>query len=242
MADDPNRDTEAAVFTPPYPAFSTLNSFLVNLGSKPIPPRIDRSLMVGIANGVQTQVLAALREFGLIDDAHQVTNLLVEATQDSTRQAVYRRILTNYYADQMVLSEGKGTAAQLAESFKPSGYTGSTLRKAITFFLNLAAAAEVPLSPHFRPPAQRATARQRRPKAVASPTPDPPSVQPMATHRNAVRAELPSGGSLTLVCDVDFVSMSREDRAFLYHLIDELNDYGRPVATNAQDSNAASVA
>src|SRR5688500_2049776 len=57
---------------PPYPAFATFNSFLTGLGSKPVPPRIDRSLMVGIANGVQTQVLAALREFGFIEDGNQV--------------------------------------------------------------------------------------------------------------------------------------------------------------------------
>ncbi len=242
MADEPMAEASAPAFTPPYPAFSTLNSFLTHLGSKPIPPRIDRSLMVGIANGVQTQVLAALREFGLIDEANQVTDRLVGATRDETRQAIYREILTSYYANQMELSEGKGTAAQLAESFKPSGYTGSTLRKAITFFLNLAAAGDVPLSPHFRPPAQRTTVRKRPSKAVPSPGADLPSLQPVPTHRNAVRTELPSGGSLTLVCEVDFVNMSREDRSFMYHLVDELNDYGRPAVGAAQEGNQGSVA
>lgn len=242
MADRAKAEVSTRVFTPPYPAFSTLNSFLTNLGSKPIPPRIDRSLMVGIANGVQTQVLAALREFELIDEANQVSDLLVEATRDDRRQAVYRKILTTYYADQMALSQGRGTAAQLAESFKPSGYTGSTLRKAITFFLNLAAAAEVPLSPHFRPPTQRTAIRKRHSKAVPSVSPDLPPVAPVATHRNAVRTELPSGGSLTLVCEVDFVNMSRDDRAFMYHLVDELNDYGRQAGTATQEDTQASIA
>src|SRR5207302_7721196 len=126
-----------------------------------------------------------------------------------------RDLLRQFYARQLELADQQATAAQLAESFSEYGYTGSTLRKAITFFLNMARYSDVPLSHHFRAPAQRSGAAMRprrapqRPKSV---TPTSQAQPEASTAAERTTITLRSGGTVTLSCSVAFLAMSREDR------------------------------
>lgn len=66
------------------------------------------------------------------------------------------------YACQLDLAEQNATSQMLFESFAGHGYTGSTLRKAIVFYLSLVEYLGLPNSPHFRAPKQSATPTAKR--------------------------------------------------------------------------------
>jgi len=213
-------------FIPPYLAFGTFRNFLQGLNPERVPARIDRSLMIGMAGGTQTYLLQALRQFELIDEEGRASRALVDlAGGDEAFKAAMDRLVRRFYADQLALSDQQGTAAQLTESFAGSGYQGSTLRKAITFFLNAAAAADIALSPHFRSPnpGRSTTGARKKPRPKpAIPPIDVAQVNGAAEQRTV---QLKSGGTLTISCSTTFMELSREDRAFVFGLVDQLDDY-----------------
>jgi Family of unknown function (DUF5343) len=216
-------------FVPPYMAFGTFRNFLTGLNPERIPARIDRSLMIGMAGGTQTYLLQTLRLFQLIDGEGRASRQLVSLARDEDSfQREMGDIVHRFYADQLDLSAQQGTAAQLAESFSPSGYQGSTLRKAITFFLHACAAADIELSPHFRSPQPgRATngSPRRKARLKAAPVLIAEDMQPSSTAAEQRTVQLRSGGTLTISCSTTFMELSRDDRSFVFGLVDQLDDY-----------------
>lgn len=221
----------------PYLSFETFKNFIDSLsGGRPLPARIDRSLMQGMAGGTQTLLLSSLTSFALIGEAREVLPALLDITnrRDEERHLAYVPLVQRFYAEQLTLSREQATADQLAESFRRlSGYQGSTLRKAITFFLNMARYAEIPLSPYFRAPAQvpsggKAVRLHRRTKAVPvglSSSTSPPVAQEAETAPESRSVRLRSGGTITVSCSASFLSLSREDRDFVFELVDRLLEY-----------------
>ncbi len=232
----------------PYLPFETLRAFVARLGGgRPLPARIDRSLMAGIAGGTQTQLLGALVSLGLVGDQREVLPALVVLVNasDEDRPAAYAQLVRAYYREQLELSDRQGTGEQLVESFRGlSGYTGSTLRKAVTFFINMARYSDIPLSPYFKPPPQNAQPIRARARRIAAAPPAPVTVADpgAAGHQAAAETltiELESGGTLTLSCSASFLSLSRADRQFVFGLVDNLADYGdSTVAQPAPGSDA----
>jgi hypothetical protein len=224
----------------PYLSFETFRNFIDSRAGRPLPPRVDRSLMMGMAGGTQTHLLAALSTFGLINQQRQVTPRLVEAARlsDAQRPAFFAAMVHEVYPHQVALADAHATADQLAESFRElTGYQGSTLRKAITFFLNMARYAEVPLSPYFRAPAQATgSGRPRAPKRSAPPPPRTTATFPAAPGSAPIAGgaistaesrtvQLHSGGTVTVACSTSFLSLSRQDRDFVFNLVDQLLEY-----------------
>jgi hypothetical protein len=230
----PDGTTERAAI--PYLPFDTFKNFIDGLsGGRPLPPRIDRSLMAGTAGGTQTLLLGALTTFGLIGDHREVLPPFTELVRSDAeqRQQLMARMLRDTYPEPMALARKHATADQLAESFRVlSGYQGSTLRKAITFFLNMAKYSQVEVSPFFRAPTQNTAGRKpvtRRPRAAVDAMEPPAAVA--ATQVGPVSPvesrsiDLVSGGTITVSCSVSFLSLSRSDREFVFDLVDRLDAY-----------------
>lgn len=80
----------------------------------------------------------------------------------------------------MKLGRVNGTQQQLEEAFRDYGVSGSTVRKAISFFLKAAEYAELQTSPHFRvPPAPLRPKKQKSPKLPPPSTPESASEPPI---------------------------------------------------------------
>jgi hypothetical protein len=145
----------------PYTSFRTLTNLVEKFekdGS--MPPKIDRSVLGG-SEGQKSQVLSALKFFGLIGEQAAVTPLFRQLVNEPTkRKAIIRSLLEKHYSDALALSAENGTAAQLWETFRP--LTSDTLRKAVSFFLNAAEFAELTLSKNFKAPSAPAAARTVR--------------------------------------------------------------------------------
>lgn len=236
-----NQTPEDTVFAPPYMSFETFKNFVQRLNPQAMPPRIDRTMMVGMAGGTQTALIQLLRQFDLIGDANEVRPQLIElCSSDDAFATGLQDILERHYAEQLELGRRQGTPGQLAESFADSGYTGSTLRKAVTFFLHAARAADLPLSPHFRPPkASPSPSRSRRTRATRPVHPSPEThTAPPTPGAESHTIQLASGGTVTVSCSTSFLALTRHDRDFLFELVDKLKDYAASPNAGPQQARA----
>lgn len=147
--------------TPPYSSWKTFKNFLEELGEKGVPERIDRSVMKKKSGSVQSQLRTTMRFLNLIDDSKTVKGdrleSLVQAYQTDQWSEVLQDVLLDAYEPYIEdLPLETGTAKQLEEVFKEkSDVSGSSLVKAIRFFLNAMKETEVELSSHFAPPSSR---------------------------------------------------------------------------------------
>src|SRR5437762_1490071 len=145
--------TEESNFTPPYLPFSKITGMLQRMREQGVPGRIDRSYLTWLPGIDQTYLMATLRTFGWTDDlGHPTDDLkaLVDADPAQERKII-GDLLKTYYAG--VFAKGpNATQAQLEGVFKDYGVKGSTVRKAITFFLKAAEHAGLSVSPLFKTP------------------------------------------------------------------------------------------
>ncbi len=144
--------TSEGVWKPPYIAFRTLLHLIDRMADNGIPPRIDRSFLTG-SEGAKTQVLAALKAFGLIDKDGNVQLSLTELVKrPDSRKAAFKALLEEHYPEPVRLGSINATQGQLQDAFKAFGISGDTMRKAVAFYLKAAEFAEVPVSPNFKTP------------------------------------------------------------------------------------------
>lgn len=160
-------------FKAPYPPFKTFTNFLERLEEKGMPPKIDRSYLTWLSGLGQSQLLQALRSFGLIDDTGHVTDdLRALARNSEDRPGLVAALLRRHYGGTVALGEINATQAQLEDEFKQSyGLTGSTLRKAVAFYLNAAEYSGVTKSANWRTPRTRESKPGGR-KPAARKTPE----------------------------------------------------------------------
>lgn len=161
----------------PYLSLTTLINFLDRWGDGIIPPRMDKSALDNYSGGTRAILMSTLRQIGYIDAEDRVTQALREAVTDqSARKAHLTEWARRFYAPQLELAEQGATAGMLQESFASQGYSGSTLRKAIVFYLALVEYLGLPTSPHFRAPKQSATPANRKRPAHGKAVPTHPPV------------------------------------------------------------------
>jgi hypothetical protein len=239
-----------ADFRPPYLSFATFWSFLDTVVSKPLPPRIDRSMMRSKSGSDRMGLTAALRSFGLIDDNQVVTGLRdLEGSDEPTRARWLSEVVRKYYPAQMEVSDQNGTEKDLHESFRDVFQMGSadTIRKAMTFFLHAARIAGIETSPHFPPtrsgsgapgaPKPRRATAKRKSSSDAGKAAERASVLQIEGDTYTLRME--SGPVVTLAVKMNVMETDVSDRDFIFNLVDALRSYGKP--TPASGSRAAAV-
>lgn len=195
-----------------------------------IPKQIDRTIWRSQSGVVQSQILMALRFLGFVDTADAPTPLLHDyVEQKDHRKQNMVRILRSAYADIIKHDLTKMTPKMLDDAFDAYGVSGDTKRKAVTFFLKAAKFAEIPMHPllssqvrNTGPRGKRRTERKASEENL-SPMPDPAPNGFSAS--NSRTLELKSGGSVTVTVAYDPFSLSREDRDFVFKLVDMLQGY-----------------
>jgi Family of unknown function (DUF5343) len=178
--------SEAKAFSPPYTSFTTLlHAFDRMSGEGGVPERIDRSYLSNMPGGVQSPFIASLKSLGLVNEQLEPTETLVRLVEadEAGRKSIIRDLLHDRYQGPLALSP-KATQQQLEEGFREYGISGSTLRKAVGFFLAAARFADVPTSPHFRlpkaQPGERRPNRRKEGSAQAAPTTTSATQPPVA--------------------------------------------------------------
>lgn len=161
-------DQESTRWTPPYISWVLLLRLIERLESNP-PPRIDRTILAG-SNQSKSQTILALKSLELIDQEGALTESFTQLIKaGDSRPAIVHSILKHFYEGPVELGRVNGTQQQLEEEFRRYGVSGSTVRKAISFFLKAAEYADLQTSPHFRvPPAPPRPKKRQLPSGPPS--------------------------------------------------------------------------
>jgi uncharacterized protein DUF5343 len=240
------RVAKSGATIPPYVPFSTFLKILRRMKAEGrAPDMIDRSYLSGMSGGYQSQVLAALKAYDFIEDDGRPTKDLERLLRNPDEEwpSVLRSQTAWLYSEPLELAERHATQGQLEKVFREQfDFTGSTLRKAIKFFLDASNYVQLELSPLWKTPSRASipptTQRSRKAKAPSarkalvsrgkmdenrsmSPGPD--------THEIA----LESGGSVSLAVSVDLFKLSEKDRAFVFDLVDRVRSYQAESPTEA---------
>ena len=222
---------------PPYVAFRTFLTALEHL-EQGLPNQIDRSVWPSFSGASQGHLIAAFRFLRLIDDNNQTQPILEHLVEDKeNRKAILQEILQEKYADIFSIGLTKASPKQLEEAIARYGVKGSTHKKAISFFLQAAQYAELPLSPFLTNKIRSVSITKRRKGTKSrdtvrdtiptidekSQTKEDPTLAQAQGHFKTI--QLRSGGSLTLSASINIFDMTTEDRQLLFELIDKLNSY-----------------
>jgi hypothetical protein len=197
-----------------------------------VPTILDRSVWPTLSGGLGTQLLAAFRFLGLINDDHETMPLLHRAVDQDSRKDAIGEAVRQGYKDLIEMDLSRATPKQLSDYLADLySVSGSTHKKAMTFFLHAAKYVELPLSPAITRGTRASS--QRRKRSAAPPEKQdfdeshkeilPPSDRD--TKGSARTIELRGGGSATLTFDVDVWSMTPEDQQFVFEMIRKLTEY-----------------
>lgn len=228
--------------SPPYVPFKTLLSTLEGMENA-IPSQLDRSLWPSYSGATQSQILAALRFLHLIDEKGHPSESLHALVDPSTRKAKLAELLKAAYPDVFAKDPQRMSRKQLRDIIRSFGISGSTLDRAVAFFIHAASYAGIPLSPRLTAGTRQSrVARKPRSLNTVRPstgfsrhTPEDSSQKP-DSGANSVTVKLQSGGSVTLVVDASLVTMSDTEINFVKGLLRLMREYKGEKET-ADDQN-----
>lgn len=236
---------------PPYLPFKTFLSSLDTL-SHGVPPKIDRSLWRSQSGVTQGLIMHAYRFFGLVDeeDGDKSTEYLEKvARYPDQRPSVLRFLLEANYDE--ILASGrhdisKMTMKMLDTVFEESfAVSGATKQKALAFFLKAARFADLPLSPYLLSQMRNTGPRKKRngkgklaplaPGETSGTTIVPVTPSTPGSESHSIR--LVSGGTVTVSVSFNPFKMPTEDRAFVFSLIDKIQEYenAHPLAIDGDE-------
>lgn len=241
---------------PPYGSFQTFWSFIDSLGTKELPPFIDRSMLDGKSGSDQIGIFMALRAFRLIEgENNKVQPLLISLAKNASgRKAQLAELVREFYREALAVSAQHGTEKMLLDSFTDTfGLTGDTRRKAATFFLHAARESGILVSEHFpktrtgpgAAPGSRARRTvKRKAQTPLTPPPRDEDQEPKGT-ADEFTVQLRAGGTVTLRVTVGQFALARHkgDREFVQKLVDALIEYeeGRASDQSATEVGAGST-
>lgn len=190
-------------WSPPYTSFTTLMNTVDRMSTEGgVPARVDRSYLSNMPGGVRPTFVAGIRAIDLIDAESKPTQTFIDLVKadEAGRKEIVADILRRYYDEPLKLG-AMATQSQLEEKFRAYGISGSTMRKAVGFFLAATKYADIKVSPHFKLPKREPGTTVRR-KSTQAQTPDPTPEVPQTPTRDkklhalieGLIAELPASG------------------------------------------------
>lgn len=214
-----------------YVPFTTFLSAISALEQR-LPHAFDTSVWPKYSSAIQNQLLGTFRFLGLIDNSSKPTGSLKSLVQDKVnRRPILRNILESSYKRIVAMDLTKVSPKQFDKAMREYGMTGETNKKVVSFFLQAAKYAELPMSPLLGRKIRAVGSVRRKlidvsPNGTQSVTARPLTSDP-ASLRTSKTIRLRNGGSLTLHVEGNFLEMGTDDRQFIFSLIDKLQEYER---------------
>jgi hypothetical protein len=215
---------------PVYIPFKTFIS-AVDILEQGLPDPLDRSVWPSWSGGTQSQTLGAFKFLGLIDEKGKVQpslHRLVDAKGEN-RKAVLKEIIEERYKDAIKLGESNSTFQQLQDLFRQYGVESGTLERVTRFFLEACEYTGLKCSVHW---AKAKKTLRHQPKKDDDAREKEKHREPLESNgesetpkENVQTIQLKSGGTLSLSVVVDLISLSQEDREWLFKLIDQFKEY-----------------
>lgn len=227
------RDAAISVAYVPFKTFLTALDTLRH----GIPNPIDKSLFRNQSGTTQGMLLSSMRALKVIDENGKPEPILERLVEPSSRNDALREIIQDRYASVLAIGPS-ASEKQFDDAIAAFGAAGDTKKKAKSFFLQAAAMASLPLSPHIAgaravsadgeaPPTRSPATRRRRNGAKRRQddvVPDAPT--PVVTRGSSKTIQLVSGGGeVTLTVSIDPMELEDDDRDFVFDLIGKLKKY-----------------
>jgi hypothetical protein len=136
-----------------YGSYASTRNLVERMRKNGVPPVLDRSFFGGLSGSLIAQQRGALRFLGLIDAEFKPTEVMhtiADARDEADALLVLKGAAESAYAEQVALAKLNGTHGQLVESLRKTGLTGSTVQRAIGYYLAITDDLGLPKSPHFR--------------------------------------------------------------------------------------------
>lgn len=158
---------------PPYVPWRTFETYIDSLAAfgPSMPNVIDRDSMRTFSGSMQSWLLSALRSLRMIDENGEPKPRLkqiVEATPEN-RKPLYRHLIEVEYPFLRAINLQGATPKQIEAAFESTGATGDTVRKCIAFFIGMAKAADLQLSPLIEKVRRRPSSGGQKKKPKPSP-------------------------------------------------------------------------
>jgi hypothetical protein len=222
--------------TAPYVPFKSFLTALDRLAHGH-SPTIDGSFWHGFSGGLQRQMMATMRFFGLLDETGKVSAELDLLAKSQDRKEQMEALLRASYPSVFDIGLAHATPNQFNDALRQFNVAGSTLEKARSFFLQAAKFCDLQLSPGIQQ-FSKPGANGRRRKAAAGKarqdvevdddsSEDPPAPPAPAQKGSSRTIPLRGGGTATLSFDVDVWSMTPEDQQFVFDMIKRMTEYER---------------
>ncbi|MBI4337395.1 MAG: hypothetical protein HY683_06170 [Chloroflexi bacterium] len=236
---DTERHGPPAVYIP----FPTFRTAVETLGQA-LPVKLDRSVFPSQSGAVQGQILSAFRFLGLIDKDGAVQSVLKRLVaahaerNDEQFKIILKEILEVSYSALLALAKQNGSYAQLQEAMRGYSVSGTTLDRAIRFYLAAAKFTGLDVSPHWgsgKKLNKTAPRSRRRRGTPGSELPDDSSSKNLAGKGDTSHGQgsppktitLRSGGTVSLSLSVNLWELEGDDRTWVFDLVDKLNKYER---------------
>jgi len=217
-----------------YVPFKTFLSAIESL-EHGIPHQIDTSVWPTYSGAIQSQLLGAFRFLRLIDDAHKPTTVLKNLVDDrANRKAILRKILESSYAKIVDLGLTKLSPKQFDEAVREYGMTGETHKKVVSFFLQAAKYAELPISSLLGRKVRAGGTRRRKAEHGAMNGVTLGAASGAGSKVTSKTITLRNGGSLTVSLEGNVLEMGTEERRLIFGLIDRLQGYERHKETTSE--------
>lgn len=196
---------------PAYGSLKTVNGVLNALrenGASHIPSRIDKSVMPTLSGSAANETIATLKYLGLIKESGATTTAFTAyvMASDEERKPLLAELIRGSYV--FIFSADfdleRATSGMLAEAFRQQGIGGSTLVRAVSFFLSACKEAGVKVSPSLKAPASKSNStpkvtKDRNNSSSHVPPPPPPAPLDSVDKDKVHKFELPIPGKPSVV-------------------------------------------
>ncbi|MDP2953446.1 MAG: hypothetical protein Q8O76_09045 [Chloroflexota bacterium] len=201
------RDYKTPIYVS-YATFSTLIEWLAQMHT--IPSRFDRSLWQGKFSGSNgAQLMVGLRFLGLLDGDKPTARLQpLVGEKPQERKQVLKGILRDAYGSDLVDNLSRMTPKMVDDAIAALGATEATRRKAFSFFVNAAKAAEISMPSTIAKKA-RLRGASRRAKTPGRSRKDTPATSAPVGHPT-VKPQEPGGGGLEFHLHPVLLAMVRD--------------------------------
>ncbi len=234
--------------SPPYTSFLTFQNFITWLETEGIPLKFDRSFWgTKYGGSVGMQLISGLRFLGLLKDDVPQPQLeeIIKTRQTDERNVLLNKMFRDSYLKVDFTTLERATPAMLNDMFKAYDLDGSTLRKAVSFFINGCKAYNIPLSnslkkkarnkaPMSGPKPVRKLEPERKSEIEQNKTSDgsepkveipPGSQRQPLTQEQTFRLRFPSGREITLSINATLFDISDEEWACIRELRDVIKKH-----------------
>ena len=211
-----------------YVPFRTFLSAIEGL-EHGIPHQIDTSMWPTYSGAIKSQLVGSFKFLNLIDEAGVPTPWLKALAEDKANRKIHlRKILESSYSKVVDVGLKQMTPKQFDDLMSEYGMEGSTHQKVVSFFLQAAKYADLPMSPLLGKKTRTGIRKRRAGEesvngdGITEALSTEPGMLPKGTCRTVT---LRSGGKLSLALEANLFDLSASDREFVFGMIDKLQEY-----------------